>query len=321
MEELAAQSLHSFRPVLSSMGAIAIARFGSDELKSRILPKIVSGEIKLAIAATEEEAGFNVLNAKTFAENRGDHYLVNGSKTYISGFDVADYSLLVTRTMTREKCEQQGMPKTGGISMLLVDNKSKGLKYEPVPSHGEGVLTQFKLEFENVSIPADHLIGTEHEGTKVMFTIFNPERTLASGMALGMSRYCLELACQHARERKVFADTPIGAYQSIQHPLAELAIRLEAARLITYKSAQLFDQGLKAGEVAFSANSAKFLTSELAIKAVDATIDTFGGKGFDEDYGIIHLLDAARLLKTAPISNALILNQIAERYLDLPRSY
>ena len=115
--------------------------------------------------------------------------------------------------------------------------------------------------------------------------------------------------------------TPIGAYQSIQHPLADLAIRQEAVRLMTYRAARLFDQGASASDLAESANAAKYLAAELAVRSVDAAIDTFGGKGFDEDHGIIHLWEAARLLKTAPISDALILNQTAERCLGLPRSY
>jgi alkylation response protein AidB-like acyl-CoA dehydrogenase len=119
----------------------------------------------------------------------------------------------------------------------------------------------------------------------------------------------------------VFGDTPIGAYQSIQHPLADVAVMLQAARLMTYRSALLFDQGGEVSDLAESANSAKYLAAELASRAVDAAIDTFGGKGFDEDHGVIHLWEAARLLKTAPISNALILNQLAERHLELPRSY
>jgi len=321
MEELAAQSLHSFMPILNCMGSICIARFGTETLKQSILPKIVKGKLKLAIASTEADAGFNVLNVKTFAENRGDHFIVSGSKIYISGIDIADYALLVTRTISIEECKKRGLPKTTGITLLLLDTKTKGLEYTRVPSRGEGVMSQFSLELKNVLIPADQLIGEEHEGTKVMFQAFNPERTLVSAMALGICRYCLELACEYAQTRSVFKNIPIGAYQSIQHPLAELSIQEKAVRLMTYRSALFFDRSSGGSDLAESANSAKYLAAELAIKAVDTAIDTFGGKGFDEDYGIIHLLEAARLLKTAPISNALILNQIAEHHLHLPRSY
>jgi alkylation response protein AidB-like acyl-CoA dehydrogenase len=135
-----------------------------------------------------------------------------------------------------------------------------------------------------------------------------------------MSQYCLDRACQHARERQVFKG-PIGAYQSIQHPLAEVKIRQEAVRLAAYRAAWCFDQGANPIEVSIYANGAKLLASELATKAVDAALDAFGGKGFDEDYGIIQLLAQARLMKTSPISNALVLNAIAEHVLGLPRSY
>ena len=321
MEELAALGLHSFRPILLSMGAAAIARFGSASLQQEFLPRIGRGEVRLAIASTEAEAGFNVLNVQTYAQNLGDHFVVNGSKVYVSGVDIADCMLTVTRTMTRERCARQGMPKTAGISLLLIDANAEGVEREPMPSRGEMALTQSAVQFANVRVPRSRLIGEENGGARAMFHMFNPERVLVSAMAIGMGRYCLDLACGHARQRCVFADTPIGEYQSVQHPLAEVAIRLEAVRLITYRSAQLYDDNANPNDLAASANSAKFLAAELAQHAVDAAIDTFGGKGFDEDYGIIHFWEAARLLKTAPISNGLILNQIAERSLNLPRSY
>ncbi|UCG33727.1 MAG: acyl-CoA/acyl-ACP dehydrogenase [Phycisphaerales bacterium] len=321
MEELAAQGLHSFRPILLAMGSAAITQFGAEPLKQDVLPRIARGDLKLAIASTEAEAGFNVLNTRTFAQRRDDQFIINGSKIYVSGVDVADYMLLVTRTMTREECDQRGLPKTAGISLLLVETSADGVQRTRVPSRGEGALTQFALTLEDLRVPVSRLVGDEHSGAKPMFHMFNPERTLASAMALGMSRYCLDLARQHACTRKVFGRTPIGAYQSIQHPLADIAIRQQAVRLMTYRAAGLFDQGAPAGDLAESANAAKYLAAELAVRSVDAAIDTFGGKGFDEDHGIIHLWEAARLLKTAPISDALILNQTAERCLGLPRSY
>jgi alkylation response protein AidB-like acyl-CoA dehydrogenase len=321
MEELAAQGLHSFQPILQSMGAVAIARFGSDALKEQVLGDVAAGRRKLAIASTEAEAGFNVLNIKTFAERQGDLYLVNGRKHYVSGADVADSLILVARTRSREECEQRGLPRSTGMSLFLVDSNADGLERTRIPSRGEGVLSQYSLTLHNVQVPASHRIGDCEAEAKPMFAMFNPERTLVSAMAIGMSRYCLNLACERARTRRVFGDTPIGAYQSVQHPLAAVSIRLEAVRLQTLQAAWLFDQGADIGAQAESANAAKYLSAELVARAVDTAIDTFGGKGFDEEYGVIHLWEAARLLKTAPISNALILNQVAERTLGLPRSY
>jgi alkylation response protein AidB-like acyl-CoA dehydrogenase len=321
MEELAAQGLHSFQPILQSMGAVAIARFGSDELKEEVLTDVVNGRRKLAIASTEAEAGFNVLNIKTFAERQGDHYLVNGEKHYVSGADIADSLVLVARTQSREECERLGLPKSAGMSLFLLDANADGLERTHLPSRGEGVLSQYAVDFHNVRIPTSHRIGDANAGTKPMFTMFNPERTLVSAMAIGISRYCLDLACDRARTRRVFGDTPIGAYQSVQHALAEVAIRLEAVRLQTQRAAWLFDHGADGTAQAQSANAAKYLSARLAEQAVDAAIDAFGGKGFDETYGVIHLWEASRLLKTVPISNSLILNHVAERTLKLPRSY
>lgn len=321
MEELAICGLHNFMPILNTIDTICIARFGSETIKQELLPKIARGELKLALAVTEKKAGFNIFQIETFAEKRGDQYLINGDKIYISGVDVADLIMLVVRTISFAEAKRRKLSKTAGISLMLVAPDTKGLKFREVPSRGEGVLKQFALEFNNVEIPAMNLIGEEHGGAEVMFHSFNPERILVSAMALGVSQYCLNLACEHARNRTVFKDTPIGTYQSVQHPLAEVAIRQKALRWMIYHTAWLFDQNAPTTKVAESAIAAKFLASELVLKAVDAAIDTFGGKGFDEDYGVVHFWELARFLKTSPISNALVLNQIAEHDLNLPRSY
>ena len=303
------------------MGASAITRFGSERMKQEFLPRIATGKLKLAIASTETEAGFNVFNPRTLATRDNDSFTLKGSKIYISGADTADYMLVIARTMTREACEHRGLSKTAGISVLLVDPRSEEVEPTPVPSRGEGMLTQFALQLQNVRVPVEQLIGEEHQGARVMFQMFNLERTLAAAMGLGMNQYCLNLACEHARTRRVFGQTPIGAYQSIQHPLAEIAIRQESVRLMVYRSAWLFDTGADTKKVSSAANVARYLAAELAVKSVDAAIHTFGGKGFDEENGIIHLWETARLLQTAPISDALILNQVAEYDLKLPRSY
>jgi alkylation response protein AidB-like acyl-CoA dehydrogenase len=321
MEELAGQALHNFQPILSAMGTVSLAACAGEALQREFLPRLAAGRLKLAIGSTEEEAGFNVLNIRTRAAAAEDGFRVDGSKIYISGFDIADEMLLVTRTIPIEECARRGLPKTAGITLLLVDPRSSGISHERLPSRGEGVLAQFRVDLENVHVPAARLVGERDQGSRAMFHLFNPERTLASAMALGISRFCLERACEHARRRKVFGETPIGAYQAIQHPLADAQVRLTATRLLAYRAAALFDAGADLQQVAVAANSAKYLSSELALRAIDAAIDVFGGKGFDERHGLIHLWEGARLLQTAPISNALILNQIAQRVLDLPRSY
>jgi alkylation response protein AidB-like acyl-CoA dehydrogenase len=172
-----------------------------------------------------------------------------------------------------------------------------------------------------VEVPIENLVGQEDNGTFAMFNSLNPERILAAAICLGMTEFALKKAVEYSRERRVFKDTPIGAYQSIAHPLAEVKIGQEAARLMTYKAAWAFDAGQNPAEVGTCANMAKFLAADLAIKAVDHAIETHGGLGFAEETGLIYLWNGARLLKTAPVSREMILNYVSEWTLGLPRSY
>jgi alkylation response protein AidB-like acyl-CoA dehydrogenase len=165
------------------------------------------------------------------------------------------------------------------------------------------------------------MIGEEGMGSFALFNSLNPERILVAATALGITDFLIEKACAYARERKVFKERPIGAYQAIQHPLAECRIQLEAARLLTHRACCAFDRNLDPATVGHYANMAKLTAADVALRACDQAIQTHGGYGFSEEYGIIYLWDAARLLKTAPISREMILNYVAEHILQLPRSY
>jgi len=180
---------------------------------------------------------------------------------------------------------------------------------------------QFRLAFDDVAVPAAHRIGEEHEGARVLFHALNTERILFAATAVGMAEFALRRAAEYARQRKVFGDTPIGAYQGVQHPLARVRIMQEGARLLTYRAARAFDRQLPSARIGAWANMAKYQASEVAVAAVDRAIQTLGGQGFVRENHLIHLWTAARLLKTAPINNEMILNFIAERELELPRSY
>ncbi len=320
LEQLASHGGGNNQIVLTTAATMALALGGEGPLQENLLPQLAAGKLKFCLAVTEPEAGFNILRARTSAVRQDNHYRVNGSKIYISGADKADYMLLLARTKSIEQCSAEGLPKTFGVSLLVVDARDPAIQRRPVRAHGDGGLVPFELSFNDVRVPADHCVGPEHAAAMLMFAAFNPERILFAAQALGMSQYCLDRACAHASQRRVFKD-PIGAYQSIQHPLAEVKIRQQAVRWATYRAAWSFERQDDPIEVSIHANGAKLLASELATKSVDAAIDAFGGKGFDEDYGIIHLLPQARLMKTSPISNALILNAIAEHVLALPRSY
>jgi acyl-CoA dehydrogenase len=320
-EEIARSGMAPYSSTLTALASICICRHGSEDLKQQYLPQISRGETKFAFAATEERAGFNMLEIETIAIRNGDHYVINGSKTYASGFDISDHFLLVARTMTLQECKQKNLPKTAGISIFVVDTASPGISIRQLNTRGEGYVKQFALTFNNLRVPSRNLLGKENEGAAALFSSFNIERVIFVAFALGSIQYCLDVACEHARTRKVFNDTPIGAYQSIQHPLADAKIRADAVRHMLLQAINAIDLGADALKVSGLINSAKYLASEAGLKAADAAMEALGGKGFNEDYGVIQLWELMRLFRLSPISNSLILNDVAERLLGLPRSY
>lgn len=320
-EELTANGFSPGLLLVTGMDSACILKNGSDEQKKRFLPKIADGSWKLCFAVTEPDAGTNTFQVQTVARRNGDSYVVNGQKTFITGVDISDYMLLVARTTTLKELEEQGKPKSYGLSLFLVDTKSKGIEKQPISIPLSEELNQFQLFFDDLEVPAENLLGEEDNGTMVMFNSLNPERILAAAICTGMAEFALKKAVTYANERKVFKDTPIGAYQSIAHPLAEVKIDLEATRLMMYKAAWAFDNDMNPLEVGTFANMAKFLGADLAIKAVDHAIETFGGLGFVEETGLIGQWSGARLLKTAPVSREMILNYVAEWNLGLPKSY
>lgn len=322
VEEMAIHGFGHTLVILTGMDALCILRNGNEALKRRFLPAIAEGKMKLCFALTEPDAGSNTFRISTVARpTSAGSYLITGQKVFITGADIADYMLLVTRTMTPDELKAQNMTKAYGLSLFLVPTKIQGLTMTPIPTRGIEGMTQFTLYFDNVEVPAENLVGEANLGSMALFNSLNPERILAAATACGLTEYLLNKAVDYSKERKVFRDTPIGAHQAVQHPLAELRIELEAARLVTYKSAWAFDEGRHPGEVGSYANMAKFLGADLAIKACDRAIETLGGYGFSEEYGIIYYWEALRLLRTAPITREMILNYIGEHVLGMPRSY
>jgi alkylation response protein AidB-like acyl-CoA dehydrogenase len=320
-EEVCANGFSPGLMLVVGMDTACIVRNGSEEQKRDFLPKIANGTRKLCFAVTEPTAGTNTFEVQTTARRNGDSYVINGQKMFITGVDVADYMLLVARTTTLEELEQQKKPKSHGLSLFLVDTKSDGIEKQPIAIPLSEELNQYQLFFDDLHVPAGNLLGEEDKGVLAMFNSLNPERILAAAICTGMAQHALDKAVSYAKERKVFGDQPIGAYQAISHPLAETKVLLEATRLMAYRAAWAFDQGLDPLEVGTYANMAKLMGADLAIKAVDHAIETHGGLGFAEETGLIGQWSGARLLKTAPVSREMILNYVAEWNLGLPRSY
>lgn len=320
-EDITALGFSPSLMLVTAMDTACILKNGSEEMKRKIVPDVVAGKTILVFAVTEPDAGSNTFRIQTVARREGDRYIMNGQKIFITGVEVADYVLVVARTTTREDVEKRGLPKAFGLSLFLVDPKTKGIEKTPIPTVATEGVYQWQLFFNDVEVPAENLVGTEDQGVMAMFNSLNPERILVGAICCGMAQQAIDMAVSYAKERKVFRDTPIGAYQGVAHPLAEAKIMLEAARLLTYRAAWAFDQGMDPGVIGSYSNHAKLLAADVALKAVDASLETHGGMGFAEETGLANLWNGARVLKTAPLNREMILNYVAEQDLGLPRSY
>ena len=311
-EELAVQGLPLLILIVSpAIAGSIITKFGTDGQKQNWLPGIASGERRIAFAITEPDAGSNSHRLSTTAKRDGDVYRLNGQKYYISAVDEADNILVVTRTGVDESTGK------AQLSLFVVDVDTPGLTMQKIDMEMVSPENQYTLFFDNAEVPADRLVGTEGDGLRQVFQGLNPERITGAAIGAGLGRYALDKAAAYARERKVW-DVPIGSHQGIAHPLAKAKIEVELARLMVYKAAWQYDNGLDAAE---AANMAKYAIGEAAMEALDLAIQTHGGNGLSSEYGLADLWGNVRLLRTAPISREMILNFVAQHSLGLPKSY
>lgn len=314
-ESLAEQGMPLLSLVVgATMGLSLIASFGTEEQKRRYLPPACAGETRFCFAITEPDAGTNSMRISTVAKPQPDgKFRLNGSKVYITDAQESDYMVLVTRTTPLAEVKR----KTDGFTLFIVDTKAAGIEMQPIPISAKIPETQYQIFFDNVELTADQVLGEVDRGFDILFHTLNPERILVGAICAGLGRYAMGRAVEYANERVVFKG-PIGAYQALQHPLARAKTEIELAGLMTYKAAWLFDRGEPCGP---EANMAKLAGSEACIRAVDASLQCFGGNGFTKEYGIFDLFPVARLMRTIPFNNEMIHNYIAEHVMGLPRSY
>jgi acyl-CoA dehydrogenase len=290
-----------------------LLRHGSEEQKREYLPKIAGGDLRLqAFAVTEPEAGTDTTSIRTTARLEDDHYVVNGRKIYISRVEQSDLMILLARTTPVDEVEK----RSRGLSVFLVDlREAEGLSVRPRRVMMNNATNE--LAFQGLRLPAENLIGEEGEGFRYIIDGMNAERILIAAECVGDGRWFVEKATQRASGREVFGRR-IGENQGIQFPIARAYANVEAASLMVEKAASLFDRGEPCGA---EANLAKLLAADASWEAANAALQTFGGYGFDAEYGIERKFRETRLYQVAPISTNLILSYIAEHVLGLPRSF
>jgi len=291
-----------------------LLRHGNEDQKRRYLPQIARGELRLqAFAVTEPNSGSEATRIQTRAVRKGDKYIVNGQKIFISRVKQSDLMLLLARTTPYDDVKD----KTQGISVFIVDMRNVRGKLDVQPLDMMVNHHTNSVFFEDVEVPVENLIGEEGRGFSYIIDGWNVERILVASEAIGDGRWFIDRAVKYASERVLFGK-PIGANQGIQFPIAQAYARIEAADLMRFRAAAKFDRREKCGA---EANMAKLLASEAAWEAANICLTTYGGYGFAREYDVERKFRETRLLTIAPVSNNLILAFLGNKVLGLPKSY
>ncbi len=294
-------------------GLNPVVVFGNEKQRQRMLPPMVDGRDKTCFAVTEPNTGLNTTQLKTRAVAKGDRYIVNGQKVWISTAQVANKILLLARTTPLEEVRKP----THGLSLFYTDFDRKRVKVHEIEKMGRKIIDSNELFFEDFEIPVEDRIGEEGRGFEYILEGMNPERVLIAAEAVGLGQVALARATEYAKARVVF-NRPIGQNQGIQHPLAKNWADLEAAWLMVLSAAWQYDKGLPCGA---AANAAKYLAGEAGFDACQQAVMTHGGFGYAKEFHVERYLREVMIPRIAPISPQLVLNFIAEKVLGLPKSY
>ncbi|QUS39429.1 acyl-CoA dehydrogenase [Tardiphaga alba] len=298
---------------MNVFGLNPVVVFGTPEQCQRMLPGIVEGREKSCFAVTEPNTGLNTTQLKTRAVRRGDRYVVNGQKVWISTAQVAEKILLLARTTPLEEVKSP----THGLSLFYTDFDRSKITVHEIEKLGRKCVDSNELFFADFEIPVEDRIGEEGRGFEYILHGMNPERILIAAEAVGLGKVALKKASAYAKERNVF-NRPIGQNQAIQHPLAKNWMELEAAWLMVLSAGWQYDNGMSCGP---AANSAKYLAAEAGYHACEQAVMTHGGFGYAKEYHVERYLRESLIPRIAPVSRELILSFIAEKALGLPKSY
>ncbi len=293
-------------------GGLSIVKHGNENQKQKYLTKIAKG-MEFCLALTEADAGTNTLNTKTEAVKDGDKYVINGQKMFISGADRAKGMVLITRTTPMEKVAK----RTLGLSLFIVDLPNPAVEIIPIEKHGINYSKTFEVYISDLKVSEENLLGDLDKGWYLILDTLNPERMSFSAASCGLGLLAIRKAVGHAKERKVFR-APIGSHQAVQFPLAEAKAKIEAARLLNYKAAWLYDKGQRCGA---EANMAKVAAVEAGIAAVYHSMQTLGGYGYAVEYDVERWWREVNLIRLAPVTHQMALAFIGEHVLGLPKSY
>ncbi|MFZ1909821.1 MAG: acyl-CoA dehydrogenase family protein [Burkholderiales bacterium] len=289
---------------MNIFGLNPVVVFGTPEQKKRMLPGLIAGRERACFAVTEPNTGLNTRRIKTQAVRQGDRYLITGQKVWISTAQVAEKILVLTQAKA-------------GLTLFYTDFDRKYIEVREIEKMGRKAVDSNQVFFDGLPVPEQDRLGEEGKGFEYILHGMNPERILIGAESVGLGRCALKRAAQYAKERIVF-DRPIGKNQGIQHPLARNWMNLEAANLMVFKGAWLYDQGRPCGA---EANAAKYLAGEASFDACQQAIMTHGGYGYAKEYHVERYLRESLVGRIAPVTPQLILSFIAERVLGLPKSY
>ncbi|TAK65727.1 MAG: acyl-CoA dehydrogenase [Betaproteobacteria bacterium] len=298
---------------LNIFGLNPVAVFGTEEQKRRMLPPMIAGKERTCFAVTEPNTGLNTLKLRTKAVRQGNHYVVNGEKVWISSAQAAHKILLLARTQEPNEVAHPSL----GLSLFYTDLDRRYVEIREIEKMSRKAIDANQLFIDGLKVPVDDLIGEEGRGFEYILHGMNPERVLVAAESVGIGRNALQRAARYAGERIVF-DRPIGMNQGVQHPLAEAWMELEAANLMVFKAATLYDQGKPCGP---EANTGKYLAAQAGFKAAQTAVLTHGGFGYAKEFHVERLMREVMLFRIAPISEQLVKCFIAEKVLGLPKSY
>jgi acyl-CoA dehydrogenase len=298
---------------LNIFGPMPVVKFGSEAQRRRAIPRLIAGQDRMCFAVTEPDAGLDTTNLTTRAIRTNDGYVISGRKMWTTNAQRANTILIIARTTPRDQVKKP----TEGLSLFYTDFDRTKIEATPIPKMGRKAVESNAVFIDDLHVPADDLIGEEGRGFHYLLEGLNPERVLIGAEAVGLGRAALKRATAYARERVVFG-RPIGQNQGVAHPLARSWAELEAANLMAFKAAALYDAGKDCGA---EANAAKYLGGEAGFNACEAAVLAHGGMGYAKEFDVERYFRESMIARIAPISREMILNYIAERVLGLPKSY